>query len=64
MLIILTLRSSRLLKTDEMESLKPLFALIYTYMALGTVEITYSMAFILWLALVFMVSNDKNNVSL
>ena len=36
-----------------------LVALVYTYLVLGTVEITYSMSFILFMALLFMVVNDE-----
>ena len=47
-------------KTRKM-LLEPVIALVYTYVLLGTVETTYSMSFILWIALMFMVVNDKTN---
>ena len=37
---------------------KPLITLVYTYIMLGTVEITFSMSFILWIALIFLYVND------
>ena len=43
-------------------SIAPLIALLYTYVIIGTVETTYSMSFILWTALLFMIVNDKTNV--
>ena len=36
-----------------------LMVLVYTYIVLGIVEITYSMSFILFMALLFMLANDK-----
>ena len=41
-----------------------LVALVYTYIMLGIVEITYSMAFILFMALLFMAANDKKGNNL
>lgn len=43
--------------------LRPAVALVYTYVLLGTVETTYSMSFILWIALLFLMVNDKANMA-
>ena len=37
----------------------PLVLLVYIYMILGTVETTFSMSFLLWLALIFMLAAEK-----
>lgn len=37
----------------------PFVVLIYIYVLLGTIETTYSMSFLLWFAVIFMLSNEK-----
>lgn len=37
----------------------PLVALIYMYIVLGTIETTFNMSFILWFALIYMLTNEK-----
>ena len=49
---------------QNMDKILPLVALIYVYIILGTVETTFNMAFILWLALIFMLVNEKKKVPL
>ena len=46
-------------KRKTQVSIELLIGLVYTYIMLGIVEITYSMAFILMMALIFMSINDK-----
>ena len=41
----------------------PLIFLIYLYIILGMVETTFSMSFLLWLALIFMISADSYKVN-
>lgn len=41
------------------DKIKPLIALLYTYIMLGTVEIVYSLSFFLWIALIFMSVNNQ-----
>ena len=50
--------------SKNMDKILPLVSLIYTYILLGTVETTFNMAFILWLALIFMLVNEKKRVSI
>lgn len=50
--------------SKNMDKILPLVSLIYTYIFLGTVETTFNMAFILWLALIFMLVNEKKRVSI
>lgn len=46
-------------KLHNMNMILPLVALIYMYVILGTVETTFNMAFIMWIALIFMLANEK-----
>lgn len=47
------------IKNDNMPRILPLVALIYMFVTIGTVETTFSMSFILWFALIFMLVNEK-----
>ena len=49
----------QLSKGPEQKQILPLVALVYVYVILGTVETTFSMSFILWIALIFMYVNAK-----
>ena len=56
-IILLTFRQlSRKAETDE---IMPLVALIYVYVLMGTVEITFGMTFLLWIAVLFMRINES-----
>lgn len=62
-LMIAVMRMISKSRVDRRISIEPLLALVYTYIVLGTIEITYSMSFIMWIALLFMIQNDRNNAS-
>ncbi|MBR3795258.1 MAG: O-antigen ligase family protein [Clostridia bacterium] len=49
-------------RLDQTMVIRPLLALIYVYIALGTVEPTIDMSFILWFALLFMYVNGSEPV--
>ena len=49
----------RIAKAPEKSRCMPFVALIYVYIVLGMIEITYSMIFILWFAVIFMLVNEK-----
>ena len=57
-LIIIVFR--QLSKVEEPMPIMPLVALIYVYIIMGAVETTFSMAFFLWIGLLFMCINEKN----
>lgn len=40
----------------------PFVLLIYIYIVLGTIETTYSMSFLMWFAVIFMLTNEKKPV--
>ena len=46
-------------KSSKHRQIMPMLVLIYVYIVLGMVEVTFSMRFILWIALIFMHSNSK-----
>lgn len=46
-------------KVEEPRPIMPLVALIYVYVIMGAVETTFSMAFLLWIGLLFMRINEK-----
>ena len=49
----------QLSKTSETAEIMPLVALIYVYVIMGAVEITFGMTFFLWIAVVFMRINES-----
>ena len=46
-------------QSTKQKELFPLVVLIYVYIIMGTVEITFNMSFIMWIALAFMLVNEK-----
>lgn len=50
----------QLSKNKDLKTIMPMIALIYTFVLLGTVEITINMNFFLWMALIFMWSRQKS----
>ena len=58
-LFSLIMKQVKAARIEMRKNFEFLVALIYTYIMLGIVEITYSMAFILFMALIFMTANDK-----
>ena len=46
-------------KTPDKSRCMPFVALIYMYLVLGMIETTFSMSFFLWLAVIFMLSNER-----
>lgn len=59
-LILMVFR--QLSKTTETTQIMPLVALIYVYVLMGAVEITFDMAFLFWMALLFMWINETSKV--
>jgi len=59
MLLVLIMKQVNMCRKDANVATEVLVVLVYTYIMLGIVEVTYSMSFILFLALIFMVTNDK-----
>ena len=59
-LFALILRQLNIGRKEVKVAVELLVVLIYVYIVLGIVEITYSMSFILFMALIFMAVNDKN----
>ena len=57
-LIVMIIKQIKMHGLAKHDAIEPLLALIYTYIFLGTVETTYSMSFILWIALLFLSTND------
>lgn len=55
---IILLTFHQLSKKDETDEIMPLVALIYVYVLLGTVETTFGMRFLLWIAVLFMRINE------
>lgn len=49
----------QLSKAPEQKQILPLVVLVYVYVVLGTVETTFSMSYIMWIALIFMYVNAK-----
>ena len=47
---------------SEKEKILPLVALVYVYIILSTVEISLHMAFLMWFAVLFMLTNEKKKV--
>lgn len=46
-------------RLHNMHMILPIVALVYTYIFLGTVEVSFDMMFILWLAMIFMLANER-----
>ena len=55
-LIVMVFR--QLSKAEESMKFMPLVALIYVYVVMGAVETTFSMAFLMWIAVLFMLINE------
>lgn len=51
----------QLCHSTKQREIMPLVMLIYVYVLLGTVEITFNMAFLVWIALIFMNVNTKTD---
>ncbi len=58
-MIVLFMQVFRQIKRKNLEMILPLVALIYVFIILGVIETTFNMAFFLWFALIFMLSNEK-----
>lgn len=58
-LFTLIMKQVNVCRKDLKAAIEMLVVLVYTYIMLGIVEITYSMSFILMMALIFMATNDK-----
>lgn len=48
-------------KSAAVSQCMPLVLLVYMYIFLGTIEITFSMSFLLWVAVIFMLTNEKKS---
>ena len=46
----------------NMERIMPLVALIYTFVILGMIEVTFDMSFLLWFGMIFMLSNERKKL--
>ena len=51
----------QLSKCARKAEIMPLAALIYVYIIMGAVETTFSMAFLMWIAVIFMCVNERYN---
>ena len=60
-LIVMVFR--QLSKASETAEIMPLVALIYVYVIMGAVETTFSMAFLLWIAVLFMRINETKETA-
>lgn len=59
MLTLFIVIFAQLSKKKDLKPIMPILALVYTFIFLGTVEITINMNFFLWMALIYMWSNQK-----
>ncbi len=50
-------------RSKEMVRSMPFAVLIYMYIILGTIETTFSMSFLLWFGVIYMLVNERKNVS-
>ena len=48
---------------ERRRRMTPLIALAYTFIALGTVEANYNLAFLMWIAAAYMVATEKSKAS-
>ena len=62
MLLLRTFRQIQPRNPKNMEKILPLVALVYVYIILSTVEISLHMAFLMWFAVLFMLTNEKKKV--
>ena len=46
-------------RLHNMRMILPIVALIYAYILLGTVEVSFDMMFLMWMALIFMLANER-----
>ena len=51
----------RVKRSPNVDRCMPMVLLIYLYVVLGIIEITFSMSFLLWVAALFMITCSKNN---
>lgn len=63
-LFVLIMKQVKTHPLNRRVSAELLVVLVYTYVMLGIVEITYSMSFILFIALLFMLANDKGETDI
>lgn len=49
----------QLSRSNKQEKVLPLVVLVYVYIIMGMVETTFNMSFIMWLAVIFMLVNEK-----
>ena len=62
LIILIMIIFQQFSKTRDQMRIMPLAALIYVYIVMGTVETTFAMSFILWLALLFMQITEKKPI--
>ena len=58
-LIVLIFKRIKFADLAQRKVAMPVVLLIYTYIIMGTVEITFDMSFLLWLALLFVITNTQ-----
>jgi phosphatidylserine synthase len=51
----------RVKRSPNVDRCMPMVLLIYLYVVLGIIEITFSMSFLLWVAALFMITCSKND---
>lgn len=59
LVVLMVVIFRQLERSPRQRQIMPLVVLVYVYIILGTVETTFSMSFILWLALIFMRVNAR-----
>lgn len=64
LIITMLLIFGQLRGIHNQKKIMPLVILVYVYIILGTVETTFNMSFILWLALIFIHINNKEKLTL
>lgn len=60
LVVLMVLIFRQLSRSPRQRQIMPLVVLVYVYIILGTVETTFNMDFLLWMALIFMQINAKD----
>jgi O-antigen ligase len=60
LIVMMMLIFGQLRGIQNRKQLMPLIILVYAYIILGTVETTFNMSFIMWLAIIFIQANAKD----
>ena len=63
LILVLLIIFRQMSRSREKVRSMPFAVLIYMYIILGTIETTFSMSFLLWFGVIYMLVNERKNVS-